>query len=134
MTAGHPHSADVAPLIDRYDAALNAHDLDAIASMHDDAIVFHNHTARERVAGATAGRAHIGAILARWPARRLRAARSGPRVPCTPTTVANWNGTASTSSPHPPTAARARTSTRVAPRRRSSSPGARALALLARTS
>src|SRR3954454_19745974 len=68
MTAGHPHSADVAPLIDRYDAALNAHDLDAIASMHDDAIVFHNHTARERVAGATAGRAHIGAIFARWPA------------------------------------------------------------------
>src|SRR3954453_22197942 len=61
MTAGHPHSADVAPLIDRYDAALNAHDRDAIASMHDDAIVFHNHTARERVAGATAGRAHIGA-------------------------------------------------------------------------
>jgi SnoaL-like domain len=68
MTSGHPRSADVATLIDRYDAALNAHDLDAIASMHDDAIVFHNHTARERVAGATAGRAHIGAIFARWPA------------------------------------------------------------------
>src|SRR3954463_11349207 len=68
MTSGHPRSADVAPLIDRYDADLNAHDLDAIASMHDDAIVFHNHTARERVAGATAGRAHIGAIFARWPA------------------------------------------------------------------
>src|SRR3954454_15233532 len=101
MTSGHPRSADVATLIDRYDAALNAHDLDAIASMHDDAIVFHNHTARERFAGATAGRAHIGAIFARWPARRLRAARSGPRVPCTPTTGANWNGAASTSSPPP---------------------------------
>src|SRR3954469_23611164 len=67
MTSGPPRSA-VATVIDRYDAALNAHDLDAIASMHDDAIVFHNHTARERVAGATAGRAHIGAIFARWPA------------------------------------------------------------------
>src|SRR4051795_1506419 len=80
MTAGHPRSADVAPLIDRYDAALNAHDLDTIASMHDDAIVFHNHTARERVAGATAGRAHIGAIFARWPARRLRGEESTARA------------------------------------------------------
>jgi hypothetical protein len=39
--------------------------------MHDDAIVFHNHTAGERVAGATAVRAHIGAIFARWPMLRL---------------------------------------------------------------
>ena len=52
MTSGHPRSADVGTLIDRYDAAWNAQDLDAIASMHDDAIVFHNHTAGERVAGA----------------------------------------------------------------------------------
>ena len=49
MTSG---SSPVAALIDRYDAAWNAQDLDAIASMHDDAIVFHNHTAGERVAGA----------------------------------------------------------------------------------
>jgi hypothetical protein len=41
--------------------------LDAIASMRDEAIVFHNHMARERVAGAAAVRAHIGAIFARWP-------------------------------------------------------------------
>ena len=54
---------DLTALIDRYDAAWNAQDLDAIASMHDDAIVFHNHTAGERVAGAADVRAHIGCDL-----------------------------------------------------------------------
>ena len=62
---------DLAELIDRYDAAWNAQDLDAIASMHDDAIVFHNHTAGERVAGAGAVRDHIAAIFARWPTLRF---------------------------------------------------------------
>jgi len=79
MTSGHPPSSGVAALIDRYDAAWNAQDLDTIASMHDDAIVFHNHTAGERVAGAAAVRAHIGAIFARWPTLRFerRALRCG---------------------------------------------------------
>ena len=39
--------------------------------MHDAAIVFHNHTAGERVEGADAVRAHIGAIFARWPTLRF---------------------------------------------------------------
>ena len=66
-------------LIDRYDAAWNAQDLDAIASMHDDAVVFHNHTSGERVAGAAAVRAHIAGIFARWPTLRFerRALRCG---------------------------------------------------------
>jgi ketosteroid isomerase-like protein len=70
---------DIAALIDRYDAAWNAQDLDAIASMHDDAIVFHNHTADERVAGAAEVREHIGRIFARWPTLRFerRALRVG---------------------------------------------------------
>jgi ketosteroid isomerase-like protein len=71
MTSEQLRSVDVAALIDRYDAAWNAQDLDAIASMHDDAIVFHNHTAGERVEGAAAVRAHIGAIFARWPTLRF---------------------------------------------------------------
>src|SRR5215212_2730336 len=71
MTSGQLPSAHVAALIDRYDAAWNAQDLDAIASLHDDAIVFHNHTAGERVAGAAAVRAHIGTIFARWPTLRF---------------------------------------------------------------
>jgi ketosteroid isomerase-like protein len=71
MTSGHPRSADIGTLIDRYDAAWNAQDVDTIASMHDDAIVFHNHTAGERVAGGEAVRAHIAAIFARWPTLRF---------------------------------------------------------------
>jgi ketosteroid isomerase-like protein len=55
MTSGDPRSAHIATLTDRYDAAQNAQDLDAVASMHHDAIVFHNHTAGERVAGASSG-------------------------------------------------------------------------------
>ena len=70
---------DIAALIDRYDAAWNARDLDAMASMHADDMVFHNHTAGERVEGAAAVRDHIGAILARWPTLRFerRALRVG---------------------------------------------------------
>jgi uncharacterized protein (TIGR02246 family) len=70
---------EIAALIDRYDAAWNAQDLDAIASMHDDTVVFHNPTAGERVAGAEAVRDHIGAIFARWPTLRFerRALRCG---------------------------------------------------------
>jgi len=70
---------DIAALIDRYDAAWNDRDLDAIASMHADDIVFHNHTAGERVAGAAAVREHIAGILARWPTLRFesRALRVG---------------------------------------------------------
>jgi ketosteroid isomerase-like protein len=62
---------DVAGLIDRYDAAWNAQDLDTIAALHDDAIVFHNHTAGERADGAAAVREHIAQIFARWPTLRF---------------------------------------------------------------
>jgi steroid delta-isomerase-like uncharacterized protein len=70
---------DIAALIDRYGAAWNGQDLDAIASMHADDIVFHNHTAGERVDGAAAVRDHIAAIFARWPTLRFerRALRVG---------------------------------------------------------
>ncbi|MGZ4279208.1 MAG: nuclear transport factor 2 family protein [Solirubrobacteraceae bacterium] len=62
---------DIGALIDRYDTAWNEQDLETIASMHDDAIVFHNHTADERVAGTAAVRDHIAAIFARWPTLRF---------------------------------------------------------------
>src|SRR3954451_3876729 len=79
MTSARPPEPDVATLIDRYDAAWNAQELDAIASMHDDAIVFHNHTAGERVEGAPAVSEHIASIFARWPTLRFerRALRCG---------------------------------------------------------
>jgi steroid delta-isomerase-like uncharacterized protein len=52
--------------IDRYNAAWNAHDLDAIASMHAPDMVFANHTAGESASGSEV-RAHIGAIFETWP-------------------------------------------------------------------
>jgi steroid delta-isomerase-like uncharacterized protein len=52
--------------IERYNEAWNAHDLDAIMAMHAVDMVFHNHTAGERVEGE-AVRGHIGAIFETWP-------------------------------------------------------------------
>lgn len=53
-------------LIDRYNAAWNAHDLDAIVAMHAPGMVFENHTAGE-VAEGEAVRGHIAGIFAAWP-------------------------------------------------------------------
>jgi uncharacterized protein (TIGR02246 family) len=63
---------DIAALVDRYNDAWNAQDLEAVASMHADDIVFHNHTADERVEGAAAVRDHIGGIFEHWPDLRFR--------------------------------------------------------------
>jgi steroid delta-isomerase-like uncharacterized protein len=52
--------------IERYNAAWNAHDLDAIMAMHAPDMVFDNHTAGESASGEEA-RAHIGSIFATWP-------------------------------------------------------------------
>jgi len=52
--------------IDRYNAAWNAHDLDAIMAMHAPDMVFENHTAGESATGEEA-RAHIGSIFETWP-------------------------------------------------------------------
>jgi taurine dehydrogenase small subunit len=72
--------AAIENLIERYNDAWNAQDLDAIAAMHADDVVFHNHTAGERVAGAGAVREHIGGIFERWPDLRFagRSLRAGP--------------------------------------------------------
>lgn len=66
-------------LIESYNDAWNRQDLDAVASMHADDIVFHNWTAGERVEGAEAVRAHIGRIFENWPTLRFtgRALRVG---------------------------------------------------------
>src|SRR4051795_8339693 len=52
--------------IDRYNAAWNAHDLDAIMAMHAPDMVFENHTAGESATGEKA-RGHIGSIFESWP-------------------------------------------------------------------
>jgi uncharacterized protein (TIGR02246 family) len=62
----------VAALIERYNDAWNAHDLDAIDALHARDVVFENHNAGERAEGAEAVRAHIGRIFANWPDLRFR--------------------------------------------------------------
>jgi steroid delta-isomerase-like uncharacterized protein len=52
--------------IERYNAAWNAHDVDAAMAMHAPDMVFQNHTAGESAAGA-AVREHIARIFAAWP-------------------------------------------------------------------
>ena len=52
--------------IARYNEAWNAHDLDAIMSMHAPDMAFENHTAGESAQGE-AVRGDIGAIFDTWP-------------------------------------------------------------------
>ena len=57
----------VRELIERYNAAWNAQDLDTIHELHDPEIVFHNHTADERAEGAATVREHIAQIFRNNP-------------------------------------------------------------------
>ena len=57
---------DLETLIDRYNQAWNAHDVDAIMAMHAPDMVFENHTAGERAEGE-AVREHVAAIFDSWP-------------------------------------------------------------------
>jgi ketosteroid isomerase-like protein len=57
-------------LIERYNEAWNAHDLDAILALHAPGMVFENHTAGERAEGDAVG-PHIAAIFERWPDLRF---------------------------------------------------------------
>jgi steroid delta-isomerase-like uncharacterized protein len=58
--------ANLREAIDRYNAAWNDHDLDAIMAMHAPDMVFDNHTAGESASGEEA-RGHIGSIFETWP-------------------------------------------------------------------
>ncbi len=80
MSAPTLSSAAVRALIERYNRAWNAHDLDAILALHSPDMVFENHTAGERAEGS-AVRAHIAGILDAWPdltftTRSLRACQA----------------------------------------------------------
>ncbi len=52
--------------IERYNAAWNAHDVDAAMALHAPDMVFQNHTAGETAEGE-AVREHIAQIFAAWP-------------------------------------------------------------------
>ena len=83
-------AAELERLIERYNEAWNANDLETILSCHAPGMVFENHTAGERAEG-DAVRGHIAAIFANWPdlafsGRRLYA-RDG-------LVVSEWTATA----------------------------------------
>jgi steroid delta-isomerase-like uncharacterized protein len=65
-TATHDAPADLERTIAAYNDAWNAHDLDAIMSMHAPDMVFANHTAGESARGEEV-RAHIASIFETWP-------------------------------------------------------------------
>ena len=65
MTGADP-VGELEALIERYNEAWNAQDLDAILALHAPGMVFENHTAGERVEGDAVG-PHIAAIFERWP-------------------------------------------------------------------
>ena len=66
MMAAADEAAALEGTIARYNEAWNAHDLDAIMSMHAPDMVFENHTAGESAEGE-AVREHIAGIFASWP-------------------------------------------------------------------
>ena len=69
--AGPDSPEQLNALIERYNDACNRQDVEAITSMHTDDIVFHNHTAGERVEGAAAVGEHIAGIFRGWPGMRF---------------------------------------------------------------
>ena len=61
----------VRELVERYNTAWNAQDVDAIDELHAPDIVFHNHTADERAEGAASVREHIAGIFRHNPTLRF---------------------------------------------------------------
>jgi ketosteroid isomerase-like protein len=85
-------AAELEHMIERYNDAWNAQDLDAILALHAPGMVFENHTAGERAEGDGV-REHIATIFANWPdlsfAGRRLYARDG-------LVVSEWTATATT--------------------------------------
>jgi len=76
--------------IDSYNAAWNAHDVDAIVAMHAPDMVFENHTAGEAASGADVG-PHLAAIIEPWPDIRFDTRRAYAREALV---VQEWTATA----------------------------------------
>ncbi|SRR6266545_6667505 len=66
MIARPDSAAELERAIHRYNEAWNAHDVDAIVSMHAPDMAFENHTAGESAHGEEV-RQHIAAIFEAWP-------------------------------------------------------------------
>jgi steroid delta-isomerase-like uncharacterized protein len=86
-----PYSAaELERLIEQYNDAWNAQDLDAIIAFHAPGMVFENHTAGERAEG-DAVRDHIAEIFANWPDLRFTGRRLYARDGLV---VSEWTATA----------------------------------------
>ena len=83
-------AAELEQIIERYNDAWNAHDLDAIVSFHAPGMVFENHTAAERVEGDAVG-PHIARIFENWPDLTFRGRRLYVRDELV---VSEWTATA----------------------------------------
>jgi steroid delta-isomerase-like uncharacterized protein len=72
----HPSDAPASleQAIERYNAAWNDHDVEAIMEMHAPDMVFHNHTAGERAQGDEV-RGHLESIFGTWPDIRFETRR-----------------------------------------------------------
>ncbi len=77
-------------VIERYNDAWNAQDVDAIVALHAPGMVFENHTAGERAEGADV-RAHIASIFENWPDLRFSSRRLYAREGLV---VSEWTATA----------------------------------------
>ncbi len=83
-------AAEYGEVIERYDAAWNAHDLDTILALHAPGMVFENHTAAERAEGDEVG-PHIAEIFENWPDLSFRGRRQLVRDGLV---VSEWTATA----------------------------------------
>ena len=72
--AARDSAAELERMIERYNDAWNAQDLDAILALHAADMVFENHTAGERAEGEEV-RDHIGGIFDAWPDLRFAGRR-----------------------------------------------------------
>jgi ketosteroid isomerase-like protein len=79
--------------IERYNAAWNDHDVDAIIDLHAPGMVFANHTAGETAEG-DAVRDHIARIFENWPDLSFRGRRLYARDGLV---VSEWTATATAS-------------------------------------
>lgn len=90
MSSEADSAAELERVIEQYNDAWNAQDVDAIVAFHAPGMVFENHTAGERAEGDVV-RDHIGEIFANWPDLRFRGRRLYARDGLV---VSEWTATA----------------------------------------
>jgi steroid delta-isomerase-like uncharacterized protein len=83
-------AAELERTIEHYNAAWNAHDVDAIVALHAPDMVFENHTVGERVEGDDV-RQHLVRIFENWPDLTFRGRRLYARDGLV---VSEWTATA----------------------------------------